>query len=754
MHQAKRQRTGGPWSIDALITAGILQGLGALLADPTTNAIFVSGTGADELRFLSDRSRRFKSHEPYREDLSQKLRGRLDRVEQTWNLSPEQAFDRLQRMHVRSVDHDLLREDSALLLGQIVTGNQEAARELLIAYLDENLNRQIDANELWLYLESQGHQRRSGEPDVAIGESIKEGVDRYRHSVARVLPGALALIARPEVGQIVDALSGAEALGPVVVLGPPGSGKSTVISAVIEQLQSSGAIVAALRLDQIEPVATAAELGGQEAAGFGGSPAITLKQAAAAGELTVLVIDQLDAFSTVSGQGNLLIDGLAETLVQAGLTQCRVLVACRAYDYEHDFRLRGLLGELKRSSTDEDPGPPITFDIGDLSDPQLQEALDRLGVTSSALSPELLGIVHNPFNLSVLARVIGNSGSSAPQPALSALRTRLDLLVELDRINELRIDDERPAGSFSEAVGDVVSRMSSSGRLSLPESQTLWSQRTVRDALVHDGVLVEESGRFRFFHQSYFEYRFARAHIGEGKGAAEFLENDPQDVIRRGQLRSVLALERDDDEGQYEHDLGTIIFGGTVRPHLIAVALETIGEHELASVREIELLRRVLADAEHPLRYRALRVLVRPGCARQLAAMNAIRGLVHSLLDDGTGDAHSWPSIDDSARFYLLEFLTLSVPAEVADAYLELVPLAPSRLDVTRSILSAVFKGGVGSGGAIACLFVALCGELKSALANNPAAGELLRATDAIFSIEGVHALHKLALTDVPLCQP
>jgi hypothetical protein len=59
-HQVKRQRAGGPWTVNALVTQGILTPWQPILARGERCA-FVSSTSADQLRELADRSRSAES---------------------------------------------------------------------------------------------------------------------------------------------------------------------------------------------------------------------------------------------------------------------------------------------------------------------------------------------------------------------------------------------------------------------------------------------------------------------------------------------------------------------------------------------------------------------------------------------------------------------------------------------------------------------------------------------------------------------
>lgn len=55
-HQAKRQRAAGPWTVNALVTEGVLQPWQPDLVRGK-RCVFVCSTGAEELRELTDRAK-------------------------------------------------------------------------------------------------------------------------------------------------------------------------------------------------------------------------------------------------------------------------------------------------------------------------------------------------------------------------------------------------------------------------------------------------------------------------------------------------------------------------------------------------------------------------------------------------------------------------------------------------------------------------------------------------------------------------
>jgi hypothetical protein len=129
----------------------------------------------------------------------------------------------------------------------------------------------------------------------------------------------------------------------VVFIGAAGLGKSCAVTQTLEHLKEESVPYLAVRLDLQASALTSQGLG--QELGLPESPALVLA-GIANGTRCVLVLDQVDAISFVSGRNQRLWEVFEELLSEAArYPQMGVLVACRAFDAEHDPRLRPLLAE-------------------------------------------------------------------------------------------------------------------------------------------------------------------------------------------------------------------------------------------------------------------------------------------------------------------------------------------------------------------------------------------------------------------------
>jgi hypothetical protein len=604
VHQVKRQRSGGDWTVAALKSAGVLEAFRKHLTASSATCVFVSSTSTRSLARLAGDASLVRRLEDFEATLSQDADREYQALRVAWGDDASFTHAALARCRVQAIDEETLVRHVVELLASNVEGDPRNALDILATYLVDRVHQRVTAAELWQHLRSRGHPRRPVGPDPALSETVREITERFTVQVERSRPASLPLLARAEVAQIVADLTSPDGPATVAVTGEAGAGKSSVLAAVIDALQARGVVVGAMRADTLEPARTAEELGRD--AGYPGPPA-RITAFAAAGRPAVLVVDQLDAVSLTGGRDQRLVGALEEVFAQARATaDLRLLVACRSFDLTHDRRLRQLLA---RGAGPADPEGDERWDVGQvvvgaLGDVQLDEALTALGVAQSEVPGGLRQLLRNAFNLGLFASLVAEGGFTDH----ASLRTRFDLLREFEKVKRDAVRRRGLSDGYVPAVRQLAAHLSAHGRLWGPEG-VLGGFADTRDALLSEGVLVREGRRLRFFHEAYFDYVFADAHVSGGGSARSLLEGDPQDLFRRAQVRSILAYERDLDPSAYLADLASLLPPGRVRAHIRAVVLDGLRAQRPVLDGEFTLVEPIVADLNDPMRSRALWVL-------------------------------------------------------------------------------------------------------------------------------------------------
>src|SRR3546814_5235206 len=177
-------------------------------------------------------------------------------------------------------------------------------------------------------------------------------------------------------------------------------GKSAVIADVIDRLRDDGTLHLAFRVDQAGAIATLDELGAQTV-GTADNPVVILEQLAA-GKRAVLIVDQADAVSEVSGRTAELRRVVLALVRKAALyPRVQLLFACRSFDLENDHGYREIAATQGN----------VRVDVGPFARTEIDPVLARLGIFHDADNALLMALLALPIGLP-LAATLAQSGIS------------------------------------------------------------------------------------------------------------------------------------------------------------------------------------------------------------------------------------------------------------------------------------------------------------------------------------------------------
>ena len=561
-HSVKRQKPGNVWSLADLARAtsgpSVLESLAAKLrASPNARVVFVSGTTPNELAELCDRADRSKTATAFGEYLTatpvlkKHFETKLlplfagDFASAYRGLRRWKVAGSVESALIRAVEHrirrSLRRVDRAHLDARAV---RLLFGELVLNWLGQKIDRGTVVE--WL------HERGLTEREWARDADAVSSLDKRRASYLRNVEAELVHppIERAEARAAFDALRSNDRRH-VVILGPAGLGKSCIVADVVRRLETTGVICLPVRLDIQTDALTSKQLG--LAVDLPESPAVVLG-GVAQGRPCVLVLDQLDALSFASGRNQRLWDAFEESLSEAAeYPNMRVLLACRVFDAEHDPRLRRLLA-------DEDRTTPVK--LRRLAVEDVSNVLTAHHVDETKLSSAARDLLRLPLNLSLYVQ-----GDPASQPGFSTEQELLERYLQ---------HKMRQAGSDIRSI-EVIYRLSDG----LSRKQTLSAPVYVLGDLQADAdtlttlhVLSREGDQYRFFHESFFDYCWARMFAQREQALLNFLLKSEQHLFRRAQVRQILSYRRNLARSDYLRDLQDILGDDRIRFHLKRLTLD------------------------------------------------------------------------------------------------------------------------------------------------------------------------------------
>ena len=393
VHQAKYSHPAGKWSLASLAAADVkvLQAIYAQLRGNDDEFFFVSRSDAGELAELAQRARSAETPQEFEavflhaRDASENFE-RLRRAWQSCDVAT--AWNVLRRIQVRSTDEETLGERVRIGAQALFLANPIDVCSALRTIALDAVHQTISRDDLTERLKKRGFVLRrltdGAEATAVITETTTQYLDGTRRRLIRHV-----LLRRTATDTLLSKLG--TGAGDSIITGRAGTGKTGCIVDFVEQLRARGVPVLAFRLDRIEPVSTAPELG--KKLGFEESPALILA-AAAQGREAVLVVDQLDAVSTTSGRSTSFLEAVEGLLIEArGLRDrlpLHVVVACREFDWKNDHRLRSLLPQ------EHTEVPIVEFTVE-----EVKHTLTDAGFDATRFQDRQLELLRLPQNLSL-----------------------------------------------------------------------------------------------------------------------------------------------------------------------------------------------------------------------------------------------------------------------------------------------------------------------------------------------------------------
>lgn len=602
--QVKRQNSiSDHWTIAALRSRGVFAAATRHVA-AGRQYHFSSMTPCAPLRVLSEWTRQsadlqeFMTHQ-----LTKQLSPVFDELAAPNNLgSAESAWQVLRGMWFEVGDEEQLVKTNASLADALLEGAAGSVLPIAVgAVLLDNLRRRLTRRELLEGLAEHGIGVRHEAAKRTAHDEVSAATASWRGTVERELLSPT--IPRTESAELIDLMSKTEM---ALVVGTGGGGKSSVVYQAASGLKSQGAELLAFRLDRLRGFGSTADLGAQ--LGLSTSP-VTALCLAADGREAFLIIDQLDAVSMASGRLTERYDVIADLIQEAiAVGGVRVILACRLFDVENDDRIRKLdaRDDVERLTVGPLPGEAVTT------------AVEAMGLDASELTPAQHELLKSPLNLVLLDTV-------AAQPGALNFTSRGSLFEAFWQ----RKRQTRPEIRFNEVLARIANAASDAQTLSVP-IEILDPEDYIRDAqvLASEQVLAIDGDRVSFFHETFFDYTFARQWLSREQSIVEFLTAQEQELFRRAQVRQILELLREQDPERFRAEIEAVLNESAIRFHIKETAMIVFANISAPTDDDLDLVLRI-SETTSTLATRLWQQITRPTWFGVLHE----RGLIATWID-------------------------------------------------------------------------------------------------------------------------
>jgi hypothetical protein len=304
----------------------------------------------------------------------------------------------------------------------------------------------------------------------------------------------------------------------------------------------------------------------------------------------VVIFDQMDALSDSLSKDRTPLNifvSLVSSLVL--IPNVKVIISCRKFDLDHDPTLSEIEFEPK-------------VEVVSLSIDQVKEVINNLGIPVNVFTNKQIKLFQTPLHLQLLSEVY------EPTMPIDSIQTLQDLFDKLWDKFISKGSNEDNKNKF-DSIYKLVDWMDTNKELTVPLSILDKHLSNARTELQSSGILMPiKRNQIGFFHQSFFDYCYARKFAYENKPLTEKILKEHQGLFIRSQIKQVLSYLRGAEPSRYIHELKALLESSEVRYHIKDLIMSLLGNQPEPIEVETDYVRQ-LFQKDHLLRDHFLKVV-------------------------------------------------------------------------------------------------------------------------------------------------
>ena len=207
--------------------------------------------------------------------------------------------------------------------------------------------------------------------------------------------------------------------------------------------------------------------------------------------------------------------------------------------------------------------------MGELNDATIKCAIESSGIVVSPLDHEQMRLLSVPLHLYLFLEAArsGDFDFTSKGDLFDAFWRH-----KARNVNN-RLDGRPPV--WTETIAALCDVMSERESLVAPDyALDEWPEAV--EVMGSEAVVQIQDGEIRFFHESFFDYSFARSFLRTNSDLVGWLESDQQHLFRRSQVRQVLTFlrDRESDRARYLQTLSALLSHAGIRFHIKKLVLD------------------------------------------------------------------------------------------------------------------------------------------------------------------------------------
>lgn len=333
----------------------------------------------------------------------------------------------------------------------------------------------------------------------------------------------------------------------LLLVGGAGVGKSVIMKDLVCHLMDSEVPVIAIKSDKYAPE-TVKDLEAQ----------LNLKDSLEREIKTlimneidkvVVIIDQIDALSQTQSNRREPLNTF-RTLINtlSTIPQARIVISARPFDLQEDADLIAISRKARK------------IEVKDLTIEQIATVLQKKNFNIQTLSESLKQLLKNAYNLDLFCRVLNDTLD------FNRLATRQDLQQEL--FKQRIINNKISSTNCIKLVYDIAEKMYVQERINISAEPYQIRYKRELAYLVSEGILTLKKDYIQFFHQTFYDFTFAKSFVQKEKSILEYIRENHQGLKIRTVVKMVFDFTRDDNPKEYLRLLNEVLFSDDFSYHL------------------------------------------------------------------------------------------------------------------------------------------------------------------------------------------
>lgn len=424
---------------------------------------------------------------------------------------------------------------------------------------------------------------------IYVGNSLEEpeiAFNKGSYELYDFAPTISPAIHRPEVDLIKDWIardaSTDQSSRIALLYGKAGIGKSVVMHDLLVALNDNPEyLVYGLKSDQVEFVDTE-DLGRK--IHLAQPIDFAISEMAQKYKRVVLLIDQIDALSLSLSSNRAPLRSLLKLIGQIKyISHVRVVISCRPYDLEYD----PLLDELRIKNK---------WELKEFTPNQVAQILKENNC-QERVSDNLMRFLGNPLNLFLFLKIKPNEQLTDPLSTDLLYHQLWRKYVTDDSVR--KVNKDKLLALLDVIVTEMYKRQELS--LQVRAYETEYGPE-LKYLFTNELLLITKTGHIQFFHQTLFDYVYARRFTEHGYDLLDVLKSQHQGLFSRAAVKSILTFLREQDKAKYIDVINQLLHAKkedgkpAYRYHLKSLALSNMAFFEGPLKEETNLIARKIFD--------------------------------------------------------------------------------------------------------------------------------------------------------------